>query len=52
MTAVLAFVLKFDLALRTFGTNDVAIFTSLAVCSANMDCSGFTSITNISIIRL
>jgi hypothetical protein len=24
----------------------------LAVCSANMDCSGFTSITNISIIRL
>jgi hypothetical protein len=26
LTSVLAFVLKFDLALRTFGTNDVAIF--------------------------
>jgi hypothetical protein len=31
LTAVLAFVLKFDLAFRTFGTNDVAIFYKLIV---------------------
>ena len=31
LTAVLAFLLKFDLALRTFGTNDVAIFYKLIV---------------------